>query len=444
MSVARNELARALEPTALLPSFRRRLELPPGYSRHAIAFRDFAVVTEVGLPFDIALIPEADADPTLIFLTADFVKFAANSPALAPPQTKLPPVKCVVWDLDNTVWDGILLEDDEVRPERAVLELMHTLDERGILLSIASKNDYGLATAKMAEIGIAEYVLFPQIGWLPKSDSIKVIAEKLNIGLDTFAFVDDNPFELDEVARALPMVTCINARDIGKLASDSRFAGSATAESKRRRSMYREAMNREQEERKFDGDFFDFLRSCEMKLIIEKYASYHFDRVSELVQRTNQLNFSGRKYKREEVAPILGDERLEKWVVECSDKFGSYGIVGFGLVSRSAERVEVQDFMLSCRVQGRFVEQAFFNALVANDSVRRRLWVNFHATGKNEPAHQVLSAIGFENVADGQGMELDLQQRDLSSDFILVEGEIGETENVRSRELESSPQMPAA
>jgi len=90
MSVARNELARALEPTALLPSFRRRLELPPGYSRHAIAFRDFAAVTEVGLPFDIALIPEADADPTLIFLTADFVKFAANSPALAPPQTRVP------------------------------------------------------------------------------------------------------------------------------------------------------------------------------------------------------------------------------------------------------------------------------------------------------------------------------------------------------------------
>jgi FkbH-like protein len=422
MTVARKELAhRALDPTALLPSYRKRVELPPGYSRHEMPHVEFAPVIESGLPFDIALVPESEAEPTLIFLSADFVRFTRQRAVPSNPQGQAPALKCVVWDLDNTMWNGILLEDEEVHPNWRAVEIVRRLDQRGILSSIASKNDFALATDKMKEIGIEEYVLFPQIGWMRKSDGIKTIAEKLNIGLDTFMFVDDNQFELDEVVRTLPMVTCVNTKDMAKLLDDPRLQGSTTAEAKRRRSMYRDAMTREREEQKFGGDFFGFLRSCEMKLRLMLYTPEYFERVCELVQRTNQLNFSGRKYKRTEIDPMLADERLEKWVLECSDKFGSYGVVGFGIVSREPEELRIEDFMLSCRVQGRFVEQAFFNSVIAVDPRRSRIWVNFRPTGRNIPAQQVLRAIGFEELTGATGMTLDLRNKSLACEFIEVE-----------------------
>jgi FkbH-like protein len=277
--------------------------------------------------------------------------------------------------------------------------------------------------SKMKEMGLEEYILYPQIGWTPKSEGIKTIAEKLNIGLDTFMFIDDNEFELDEVAHALPMVTCVNARDIDRLALNPRLQGTATAEARRRRTMYREAMNRENQERIFGDDFFSFLKSCDIRLYILSYVPQYFDRVCELLQRTNQLNFSGRKYRREDINPILADPDLEKWVLECSDKFGSYGVVGFSLVSRRAQEVRIEDFMLSCRVQGRFVEQAFFNTLIEQGPTVQRLVVNFTATGRNTPARQVLLAMGFTERPEESLMKLDLRNRELSCDFIHVDCE---------------------
>jgi FkbH-like protein len=419
----RSNTPTTLDAVALLPSYRKRIELPPGYSRHELPAAEFSPVTESGLAFDIALVPEGDTEPTLIFLSADFVSFRKEPVVASKPHSDLPAIKCVVWDLDNTVWDGILLEDEFVRPKRAALEVIRTLDKRGVLSSVASKNDLALALDKMKEIGIEEYILFPQIGWSPKSQGIKAIAEKLNIGVDTFMFIDDNQFELDEVARALPMVACVNARDVAKLVHHPRLQGSTTAEAQRRRAMYREAMTREQQEHKFGDDFFGFLRSCQIKLRLIKYTPEYFDRVCELVQRTNQLNFSGRKYKREEVLPVLDDDRLEKWVLECSDKFGSYGVVGFGIVSRRETEIRIEDFMLSCRVQGRFVEQAFFHELAGRYGPYQRISVNYQDTGRNTPAQQVLLTIGFVPLAEG-GMALDLQEKDLACDFIDIECDV--------------------
>lgn len=434
MTVARSELpAHARQPTASLPSFRKRLDLPPGYSRHDIPYGELSVVTESGLPFDIALTPEADRNPKLVFISADFVRFAQHRMRQTESTGDRPAIKCVVWDLDNTLWKGILLEEEDgakVQPKKDALELIRLFDQRGILSSVASKNDFDLALAKIREIGIEEYVLFPQIGWRSKSEGIKAIAEKLNINIDTFLFVDDNQFELEEVAGALPTVTCVNAREISNLRSDPRLQGSTTAESKRRRWMYREAMSREQEERNFGEDFFGFLRSCQISLRIIPYESKYFERVCELLQRTNQLNFSGRKYQRAEVDALLARERLNKWVLECSDKFGSYGVVGFSLTEQRADEIWIEDFMLSCRVQGRFIEQAFFDALVRGDPTIQRIAVNFRATGRNTPAQQVLRTIGFQEANGRTGIQLDLRERNLRCDFINAE--VRAIENLRS------------
>ena len=116
-------------------------------------------------------------------------------------------IKCVVWDLDNTLWKGILLEDDDVELRPEVCRTLKALDERGIIHSIASKNDYFCAVAKLKELQVFDYFLCPQISWSTKVKGIKTIAQSLNIGFDSIVFVDDNPFERNLVRELLPAVT---------------------------------------------------------------------------------------------------------------------------------------------------------------------------------------------------------------------------------------------
>jgi FkbH-like protein len=391
LPIAEGEAA-ALGLINLGPSFITTVSCPIGYSRHQIDGVLLRPVLSAGR-FKISMIPEADNNARLIFLTADFVRFAKT-----PSTETTKKIKCVVWDLDNTLWDGILIEGDEtaIRPE--LRELLKQLDERGILMSIASKNDHASAWEKLKRLGVTEYFLYPQINWMPKSASISTIAERLNIGLDTFAFIDDNPFELDQVSRALPGVVCINAKDIPTLFSDPRFQGSTSAESRRRRQFYQEAIAREDAQEEFGANYIGFLSSCGITLEIAPYSSADSERVAELVQRTNQLNFSGHKYTRAELEDVLADAQLEKYVLKSSDNYGSYGTVGFSIVEHRTGSIHIRDFMLSCRVQGKFIEQAFFHHLVEhhNPQATNILWVNFRATPRNKPAHQVLHSLGFQ------------------------------------------------
>ena len=138
------------------------------------------------------------------------------------------------------VWDGVLLEDDRVEPRPAAVELIRELDRRGILHSIASRNDPELALAELRRWGLEEYFLHPQISWNPKSDSIRAVAEALNLGLDAFAFVDDQDFELAEVEFALPEVLTARADEVPELAQRPEFTPRfVTGESRERRHLYR-------------------------------------------------------------------------------------------------------------------------------------------------------------------------------------------------------------
>jgi FkbH-like protein len=373
-------------------SFRAVIVCPLGYSRHQFETALFRQIIETDHPFLISIIPETDNNARLVFLTAEFVKFAESSK-----RAETNTVKCLVLDLDNTLWNGVLIENDRIVLQQEIISLLKQLDERGILLSIASKNDYETAWKKLEEFGIAEYFLYPQISWNPKSQSIRTVAERLNIGLDGLAFVDDNPFELDEVSRVLPEVTCVNAREIASLLSDPRFQGSATPDSRRRRHLYQEAAAREAAQESFGSDYLGFLSSCEIHLEVAPYSQKESERVAELVQRTNQLNFSGCKYTRDQLDDILSNPRLDKFVLKSSDRFGSYGTVGLCIVERTLTALCVQDFMLSCRVQSRLLERAFFSHLMEhhNPDDASHLWVNFRPTTRNKPARQVLESLGF-------------------------------------------------
>jgi FkbH-like protein len=376
----------------LSSGFTSRIACPSGYSRHEI---DFALLRETvgsGIPFVIQLIPEADSEARLVFLSADFVKFVARRHS-----AKSNDVKCLVFDLDNTLWQGVLVEEDEVIARPEMVQLIKHLDERGILLSIASKNDRDATWRKLEELGLSEYFLYPQINWNPKSQSIKTIAERLNIGIDAMAFIDDNPFELDQVARALPQVFCINKDRARELFSDPRFRGGVTHDARRRRQLYRDTEAREIAQESFGSDYLGFLAACEIKLDISSYAPQDSERVAELVQRTNQLNFSGRKHTRPALQEILSDPLLEKFVLRSSDRYGEHGIIGFCVAERSSSKLLIREFTLSCRVQGKLLEKAFFHHLVGHHypSPTRELWIDFRKTPRNTPAQRVLESMQF-------------------------------------------------
>jgi len=276
---------------------------------------------------------------------------------------------------------------------------------------------------RLASFGLDEFMLFPQIGWLPKSRSIKTIVETIDIGVDSVIFIDDNPFERAEVSAVHPQVEVLDDNSIATLVDHPRLQGAKTAESRTRRKMYQEAVVRTQAASSFGDDYLEFLRSCELLLTIRPDVPADHDRIAELVQRTNQLNFSGRKYDRSAIAAALNDDRMHL-VIECSDRFGSYGTVGFCMAhfenGADLQRVIVDDFMLSCRVQGKFIEQALIDYLVnrAGSDVAEVI-IDFHKTDRNRPAQLVLEEIGFTAGAAG-GYRLDPRQVDLAVPFMTV------------------------
>ena len=421
VSVDKVRLKRMLGSEQLPHPVGLRMTAAPGLSTHQIPCESMREIFLSRLPFNISISPANDSTPHLIFRTLELVSYrkarAGKSKHVRP--VSRPSIKCVVFDLDNTLWDGVLLEG-AVNLRNGVRKLFNHLDERGILISIASKNAKDDAIHKLQEFDLLQYVVCPQIGWIPKSEAVQQIARSLNIGRDTLLFIDDNPFERAEVSGALPDVEVLPDSEIPNLAKHTRLRGAVTAESRSRRKMYQEAAAREEVAAVYGDNYLDFLRSCEMVATIRKDEKEDFDRICELVQRTNQLNFSGRKYSRAEITDLLTDPHQDRLVIACSDRFGSYGTVGFCLSHRVGNTVVVDDFMLSCRVQGKFVEQALFWYLTQSSGPQANaIEVNFKRTERNRAAEMVLEKLGFEMNSESKFCRK-VSPGDLAVDFMKV------------------------
>lgn len=273
-------------------------------------------------------------------------------------------VKCVVWDLDHTLWEGTLLEGGAGRLRPGVIDVMQALDARGILQSLASKNDGAPALARLAELGVADYFLYPQIHWGVKSGSMERIAKDINIGLDTLAFIDDQAFERDEVAFAWPQVLCIDALDIGAMLAQAPFNPRfVTDDSARRRAMYRSDITRKQVEEHFDGPKEAFLSSLEMRLTICAPQQDDLKRAEELTLRTNQLNTTGYTYSYDELDFFRRSSDHRLLIAGLEDKYGSYGKIGLVLIECRDDAWMVKLLLMSCRVMTRGVGTVLINHL---------------------------------------------------------------------------------
>ncbi|KND30131.1 HAD-IIIC family phosphatase [Streptomyces acidiscabies] len=335
-------------------------------------------------------------------------------------------IKCVVWDLDETLWDGVLLEDGEVALRPAVVELIEELDARGILQSVASKNDHDAAMERLAAFGLADYFLHPRIGWGPKSDSVAAIATALNIGVDSLAFVDDQEFELEEVAFRHPQALCVAAAEMGQAVFGweefrPRFI---TDESRNRRSMYRSAIERDQaeEEAKTTGE--DFLATLGMVFTIGDAAEEDLRRAEELTVRTNQLNSTGQTYSYDELKELCASPDHRLLVADLEDRFGQYGKIGLALVETRGPVWKLKLLLMSCRVMSRGVGAVLLNHVMtlARDH-GAALRAEFVETGRNRMMFVTYRFAGFQEVGkngDATLLEADLTRVQPAPDYLVV------------------------
>lgn len=313
-------------------------------------------------------------------------------------------IKCVVWDLDNTLWEGILSEGDDVKLRNGIVEIMKTLDERGILQSVASKNTFDDAYGKLCELGVADYLLYPQINWNPKSESMKVISERLNLGIDSFALVDDSPFEREEVMSASDKILTIDAADINKIPDmPCMIPRFITEDTKNRRLMYIADSKRKQDEQEFSGDNTEFLKSLGMELSIAPVTEHDLQRAYELTVRTHQLNSTGYTYSYDELKELISSDKHIFRIAQLTDKYGDYGKIGLILVENT-DVLKIKLLLMSCRVMSRGVGSAILIYLSRlQKKLNKPMYAEFRTTDRNRIMYITYKMMGFDEIEDNDG-----------------------------------------
>jgi FkbH-like protein len=335
--------------------------------------------------------------------------------------------KLVIWDLDNTVWQGVLSEGDDVSLRPGIGSVMEALDQRGILQSVSSKNNHDDAFRKLEEFGLAHFFLYPKINWDSKSENIKKIIEQINISQDTVAFIDDQAFERDEVKFSLPDVTVISAEDIDDILSfDSMNPVHITEDSRLRRSMYQNDIKRNEAESGYNGTKEEFLSSLQMRVIITPALEEHLQRAEELTARTHQLNSTGYVYPYDELARFIESDEYRLWIVDMSDRYGIYGKIGLVLIHCNQDVWTLKLLLTSCRVISRGIGSLLLSIII-NKAIQaeKRLLAEFVPTDRNRIMLITYSMLGFkEYESNGNTMVLEYKagsERMLPKYFDIVD-----------------------
>jgi FkbH-like protein len=391
--------------------FQKLIHLTPGFHRIRVPMEEIAGLIDLHQPFGIDLIPNDNDEAnetTLYFGLTEFVKEVAEIKEAAKGTGKTgKKIKCVVWDLDNTLWDGVLVEDgaERLQLKADAADVIQELDRRGILHSIASKNNREDALQAVKKFQLDEYFLCPQISWQPKSQAIKTIAQQLNIGIESILFIDDSEFELREVKAACPEVQVLNAKRYRGLPEMNECKVPVTAESRERRKLYQVEANRQTVAQSFSNDYMAFLRHCQIRVTVRPMTEENLERVHELTQRTNQMNFSGNRYDREVLRKLLSSPYLDTFVLSCEDRFGSYGVIGFSIVDRREPRMT--DLMFSCRIQSKRVEHAFLACVIHRyiAETGKDFYANYRRTPRNAPSGEVFHDLSMEEMETRDGVQ---------------------------------------
>jgi FkbH-like protein len=323
-------------------------------------------------------------------------------------------VKCVVWDLDETLWRGVLGEGDEVTVSDAVRAVVIALDERGILQSIASRNDREAAEERLTALGLLPYFLATKIGWGEKAASLEAIGRELDLPLDALLFVDDDAFERDAVTFAHPEVRAVAAEEIGTLLDRLDLKPlQVTEDGRSRRAMYQRRALAQREEEAFVGPRIDYLRTLGMVLTIAPATEVDLDRAAELTQRTHQLNTTGRMYSAAELAVFARSPEHRLLICTLVDRHGDHGRIGLVLVEAGREVWTIKLLLMSCRVLSRSLGSTLIAYLVRSAAgAGVRLQAEMVPTDRNRGMMITYRFAGFRRVREESGcvvLEHDLQ-----------------------------------
>ena len=326
--------------------------------------------------------------------------------------------KCIVLDLDNTLWGGIIGEDgfDNIKlgdnpVGRSFVEFQKrllALNQRGILLAINSKNNFDDAIEVIQKhpsmILREDNFACVKINWDDKVANLQKIAEELNIGLDSMVFFDDDPINQEYVRESLPEVLVVDlprdASQYPSIITEMREFDvlRITEEDTKRSGMYLDQKKRRELENKV-GDFNEFLKQMNIEVNIQKANSFSIPRISQLTLKTNQFNLTTRRYQENEVSEFSSSNDKIVECVQVSDKFGDNGITGTYIVEKKNDEEWVIDtFLLSCRIMGRGVEEIMMNQIIekAKSSGVKKIKGEFIPTAKNKPAENFYEKLGFK------------------------------------------------
>lgn len=323
---------------------------------------------------------------------------------------KAAPYKVIVLDCDNTLWKGIVGEDGvmgiKISPAwKSLQELMLAQQAAGMIICLCSKNneaDVVEVFEQRSDMSLKrEHIVSWRINWMPKSENIKSLAQELNLGLDSFIFIDDNPMECAEVQASCPEVLTLQLpgeadipRFLQHVWAFDRLK--VTDADKQRTALYKQNSERDRFQ-KSALTIEDFLAGLALKVEISEPSPNQLARVAQLTQRTNQFNFTTIRRSESEVQQ-LAQAGLECRVVEVSDRFGGYGLVGVMIFGTDDNTLSVDTFLLSCRVLGRGVEHRMLTHLAEIAKERGLNYVNvlYNPTQKNQPALTFLDSIGSD------------------------------------------------
>ena len=345
--------------------------------------------------------------------------------------------KVLALDLDNTLWGGVIGDDG---PDKIVIgretprgeaytafqQYVLRLKERGVLLVACSKNDDAMAKRGFSHpdsvLKLSDFAAF-YANWEPKHQNIEAMAKQLNLGLDSFVFVDDNPAERHLVQAQLPMVAVPNVGDdvsrYAAILDAARYfeAISFSAEDAQRTQLYVQNAEREAMAQKFEN-YGAYLESLAMVGEIDAFSPVYLDRITQLTNKTNQFNLTTRRYTKAEMEAVAEDPQYVTLYGRLTDVFGDNGLVSVVIGRRDAQTLHVDLWLMSCRVLKRGMEDAMLDALVsrAQQAGVEKIVGYYIATPRNGMVADHYEKLGFTRL-DGDNPEHTSWTLDVSGEY---------------------------
>jgi len=328
--------------------------------------------------------------------------------------------KCIVLDLDNTLWGGVIGEDGlegielgptpEGRPFMEFQKLLLSLFHRGIILAVNSKNNYDDAIDVFENhpnmVLKENHFASMQINWKDKVTNMRALAKKINIGLDSMVFIDDDHMNREMMKEFIPEVTVVDlpkdsALYVKTLTNLKLFDSMIiTKEDRQKGQMYTEEKNR-QKLAQVAIDLTEYLRKLKVKVVFDKPNPVNIPRIAQLTQKTNQFNMTTKRYTEEIIGQFVKDKNYQVIAIHVSDKFGDNGLTGLAIVEKKDIRIwRIDSFLLSCRIIGRKVEETLLAYIikVAKSNKAHFLRGEFIPSKKNKLAEEFYQKCGFKKL----------------------------------------------